>query len=157
MVSSSDPGPEGEPDGLVLEIERVLPAAREVVFAAFTDAQQLARWWGPEGYAVASLDFDPRVGESYRIEMQPPEGDNFHLTGEFREVDPPERLAFTFVWEPADPDDVETLAELSFSETGDSTVVGFRQGPFKTEARRALHRDGWGDSFDKLERLLAAG
>jgi hypothetical protein len=28
------------------------------------------------------------------------------------------------------------------------------QGPFKTEARRALHRDGWTDSFDKLERLV---
>ena len=32
--------------------------------------------------------------------------------------------------------------------------MGLTQGLFKTEARRALHRDGWGDSFDKLERLL---
>jgi uncharacterized protein YndB with AHSA1/START domain len=38
---------------------------------------------------------------------------------------------------------------------GASTTAVLRQGPFKTEERRALHREGWGDSFDKLERLLA--
>jgi uncharacterized protein YndB with AHSA1/START domain len=156
MGSRADAGPEDESDELVLEIERVLPGARESVFAAFSDPQELAKWWGPEGYAVANLEFEPRVGESYRIEMQPPEGDSFHLTGEFREVDPPKRLAFTFVWEPADPDDVETLAALSFRDLDGSTEVRFTQGPFKTEARRALHRDGWGDSFDKLERVLSA-
>ena len=156
MGSRADAGREDESDELVLEIERVLPGARESVFAAFSDPQELAKWWGPEGYAVANLEFEPRVGESYRIEMQPPEGDSFHLTGEFREVDAPKRLAFTFVWEPADPDDVETLAALSFRDLDGSTEVRFTQGPFKTEARRALHRDGWGDSFDKLERVLSA-
>ena len=37
-----------------------------------------------------------REGGGYRIAMQPPEGDLFHLQGEFREVDPPRRLAYTF-------------------------------------------------------------
>jgi uncharacterized protein YndB with AHSA1/START domain len=87
--------------------------------------------------------------------MQPPEGDPFHLTGEFREVDPPTRLAYTFRWEPPDPDDVETLAELTFRDLGGSTGVTLRQGPFKTEARRALHRDGWTESFDRLEALVS--
>ena len=75
---------------------------------------------------------------SYRIEMQPPEGDAFYLTGEFREVDPPARLAYTFVWEDPDPDDVETVVELSFRDLGESTEVAFTQGPFKTEARRGF-------------------
>jgi uncharacterized protein YndB with AHSA1/START domain len=140
----------------ILEMERVLPAAPSVVFAAFSDPNQLAKWWGPKGFTTSSLEFDPRVGESYRIEMQPPEDDPFHLTGEFREVEPPVRLAYTFVWEDPDPDDVETLVGLSFRDLGESTEVAFTQGPFKTEERRALHRDGWTDSFDKLERLLSA-
>ena len=140
----------------MLELERVLPAARAVVFAAFTDPDELAKWWGPEGFAVQSLEFQPRVGADYRIEMEPPEGERFYLVGEFREVDPPSRLAYTFVWEDPDPDDVEMLAALSFRDLGESTEVTLEQGPFKTEARRALHRDGWGDSFDKLERLLSA-
>ena len=99
---------------LTLEIKRVLPAARPVVFRAFTAPDELARWWGPDGFTVPSLEFNPRAGDSYRIEMQPPEGDPFYLTGAFREVDPPARLAYTFEWEDPDPDDVETLVELSF-------------------------------------------
>jgi uncharacterized protein YndB with AHSA1/START domain len=141
-------------EDLTLEMTRALPASRSVVWAAFTDSEQLAKWWGPKGFSVAGLEFDPRVGESYRIEMQPPEGDSFHLTGEFREVDPPARLAYTFLWEPPDADDVETLVTLSLEEHSESTVVLFTQGSFKTEARLALHRDGWGDSFDKLEKRL---
>jgi uncharacterized protein YndB with AHSA1/START domain len=142
-------------EGLTLELERVLPAPPDVAFAAFRDPGQLAGWWGPQGFTVASLRFEPRVGERYRIEMQPPDGDPFHLTGEFREVEPPARLAFTFSYEDPDPDDVETLVTLSFRDLGESTEVVFAQGPFKTEARRVLHREGWGDSFDKLERHLA--
>jgi uncharacterized protein YndB with AHSA1/START domain len=143
-------------DELTLEMKRVLPAAPSIVFGAFIDPNELAKWWGPEGFTTPSLEFDARVGESYRIEMQPPEGDPFYLSGEFREVDPPARLAYTFIWEDPDPDDVETVARLSFRGLGESTEISLTQGPFKTEARRVLHRDGWTDSFDKLERLISA-
>lgn len=137
-----------------LEIKRVLPAGRSDVFGAFSAADELASWWGPAGFTVPSLEFNPRVGGRYRIEMQPPEGDPFYLTGEFREVDPPARLGFTFVWEDPDPDDVETVAELSFRDLGESTEVALKQGPFKTEPRLELHRSGWTDSFDRLERYI---
>jgi uncharacterized protein YndB with AHSA1/START domain len=140
---------------LTLEMKRVLPAAASVVFAAFSEPNELAKWWGPQGFTTPSMEFDPRVGATYRIEMQPPEDDSFYLTGEFREVDPPARLAYTFVWEDPDPDDVETLVDLSFRDLGGSTEVAFTQGPFKTAARHGLHRDGWTDGFDKLEHLLS--
>jgi uncharacterized protein YndB with AHSA1/START domain len=143
-------------DGLTLALNRTLPAAPSLVFELFTDPNELATWWGPEGFSTPSLEFDPRVGESYRIEMQPPEGDVFYLTGEFRVVDPPTRLAYTFRWEDPDPDDVETVVDLSFRDLGGSTEVAFTQGLFKTDARRALHRDGWTDGFNKLEALLSS-
>jgi uncharacterized protein YndB with AHSA1/START domain len=82
-------------DGLTLDMSRALPGAPSRVFEAFTDPTELARWWGPEGFSTPSLEFEPRVGESYRIEMQPPEGEVFYLSGEFRMVDPPARLAYT--------------------------------------------------------------
>jgi uncharacterized protein YndB with AHSA1/START domain len=143
-------------DELTLQMRRVMPATRSVVFRAFSDPSELATFWGPQGFAIPSLDYEPRVGERYRIEMQPPEGEGFFLTGEFQEVDPPSRLSYTFVWEPPDADDVETTVGLSFAERGRSTEVDFTQGPFKTQARLAIHRDGWTDTFDKLERLVAA-
>ena len=87
--------------------------------------------------------------------MQPPEGEPFSLAGEFREVDAPELLVFTFRWEDPDPDDIENTATLLFVDRGDATEVRLTQAPFASEDRFALHRDGWGDSFDKLERLLS--
>jgi uncharacterized protein YndB with AHSA1/START domain len=143
-------------DELTLELSRVLTAVPSVAFGAFSDPSELVKWWGPEGFTTPSLEFQPRVGATYRMEMQPPEGDAFYLTGEFREVDPFARLVYTFVWEDPVPDDVETLVTLSFRDLGESTEVALRQGLFKTEARRALHRDGWSDGFDKLERLMSA-
>jgi uncharacterized protein YndB with AHSA1/START domain len=120
-----------------------------------TESDQLAGWWGPKGFIVPSVDFEPRVGGRYRIAMQPPEGELFHLHGEFREVDPPNRLSCTFVWEPPDPDDRETVVTLALEDRGDETEVSLTQGDFATEERRALHEGGWGDSFDKLAELLA--
>jgi uncharacterized protein YndB with AHSA1/START domain len=141
---------------LSLETKRVLPARPSVVFGAFSDPNELAKWWGPAGFSTPSLEFQARVGESFRIAMRPPQGDCFYLTGQFRAVDPPARLAYTFVWEDPDSDDLETLVDLSFRDLGESTEVALRQGPFRTEARRSLHRDGWTESFDKLEHLLRA-
>jgi uncharacterized protein YndB with AHSA1/START domain len=139
---------------LSLRMTRSLPATRTEVWRAMTDPGQLAKWWGPKGFTTPSVEFEPSVGASYRIAMQPPEGEPFHLIGELREVVPPERLAFTFVWEPATPDDRETLATLTLREQGEGTAVELTQGEFATEERRTLHEDGWAESFDKLEELL---
>jgi uncharacterized protein YndB with AHSA1/START domain len=142
-------------DRLVLEMTHLLPAPPPAVFAAFTDPDELRKWWGPEGFSTLGLDFDPRVGNRYRIEMQPPEGGAFYLTGEFLAVEPPSRLAYTFAWEDPDPDDVETEVQLAFEERGGSTELGLRQREFATEGRYSLHRDGWSESFEKLRRLLS--
>jgi len=142
------------PSGLSLDLTRVLPAPHSRVYACFTDAALLARWWGPRGFSIPTIEFSPGVGATYRIAMRPPEGETFALTGVFHRVDP-SHLAFSFEWEPADADDQETLAQLSFRPIDDATEVHLGQGPFKTQARRALHRDGWTESFDRLAELLA--
>jgi uncharacterized protein YndB with AHSA1/START domain len=138
-----------------LELTPVFRAPRARVFELFVDPAALARWWGPRGFSIPTIDFAPRVGATYRIEMQPPAGESFQLTGTFRVVERPSRLAFSFEWEPADPDDVETVARLSFEAIDETTEVRLTQGPFKTEERRALHRDGWTESFGKLSELVS--
>jgi uncharacterized protein YndB with AHSA1/START domain len=141
-------------DELVLCVRRTLPAARAAVYRALSEPRELAKWWGPRGFTAPSVEFDPRVGGSYRIAMQPPDGDLFLLSGEFREVDPPARLAYTFRWDPPDPEDRETLARLSLQDRGDRTEVLLTQGNFATEERLQLHEQGWADSFARLEARL---
>jgi uncharacterized protein YndB with AHSA1/START domain len=139
---------------LSLHLERVLPAAREVVFGMCAEPELLAQWWGPDGFTSTPTELDLRVGGRYRIEMQPPEGESFALAGEFRAVDPPTRLVYTFRWEPPDVDDLETVVVLSFRDRGGSTVLTVDQQPFATEARLALHEQGWSESLEHLEALF---
>jgi uncharacterized protein YndB with AHSA1/START domain len=140
--------------GLVLELKRILPASRERIFRALTEPAELAAWWGPLGYTVPDIDVDLRVGGRYRFTMEPPDGEPFHLSGEFLEIDEPSRLAYSFRWEEPDPDDRTTVVTLSLLDVGQATELSLRQGEFATEARLALHRDGWTDSFTKLRELL---
>lgn len=138
-----------------LHLEKILVVPQERVFAAFVDADQLRSWWGPAGFTVPRLEFDATEGKDYRIAMQPPDGDVFHVRGTFRAVEPPRRLALTFVYEEPDPDDQETLVTLTFDSTERGTRVILDQGPFMTAARLELHRDGWADTLERLERSLA--
>jgi uncharacterized protein YndB with AHSA1/START domain len=141
-------------DGLTLRLKRVLPCPRAVVYAALTDQAQLAKWWGPRGFTAPRVEFDPRVSGSYRIAMQPPDGDLFQLSGEFRKVDPPVCLVYTFRWHPPDPDDRETAVTLSLHEHREGTELLLIQGEFATEPRLALHEEGWSESLDRLTQLL---
>jgi uncharacterized protein YndB with AHSA1/START domain len=142
--------------GLELSLKRLQPARRAAAYRALSDPGELAKWWGPRGFTAPSVEFDPRVGGSYRIAMQPPDGDLFHLSGEFLEVNPPARLAYTFRWDPPAPDDRQTVVTLSLQARGERTEVLLTQGEFATEERRALHEGGWTDSFGRLEQVLAA-
>ena len=143
-----------EGNGFWLRMTRLLPGSRPDVWRAMTDPAELARWWGPHGFSTPSIEFEPRIGGSYRIAMRPAEGEVFHLDGEFREVDPPSRIAYTFRWNPPAPDDRETLVTLSLREQGKQTEVELAQGEFATQERLELHDGGWNDSFEKLQGLL---
>jgi len=141
---------------LTLRLDRVLPAPRPRVFSACIEPADLAQWWGPHGFTTPEVDVDLRIGGTYRFGMQPPDGELFHLSGEFQEIEPPARLVYTFRWEEPDPDDRETVVTLSLNDRGDSTEVVVVQSGFATEARRALHVDGWTDCFDRLQGLMSS-
>jgi uncharacterized protein YndB with AHSA1/START domain len=88
------------------------------------------------------------------VRAKPPEGAAFHITGEFREVEPQQRLVYTFEYEEPDPDDRETVVALSFVDVAKGTRLVLDHGPFATRARRALHERGWTETLDGLERFL---
>jgi len=130
-----------ETGGLVLNLECTLAARPEEVFRMLTESAEL----------------NLTEGGRYRFSMTPPEGEPFHLSGEFLEIDPPWRLVYTFRWEEPAPDDRETVVDLSLGSTGEGTRLVLAQGPFLTEERLALHRNGWTESFEKLQAVLGGG
>lgn len=136
--------------GLVLNLEFTLEARPEEIFRLLTEPTELVTWWGPHGFTIPAVDLNLTVGGRYRFRMKPPDGEPFHLSGEFLEIDSPRRLAYTFHWEEPAPDDRESVVEISLWSAGDGTRVALSQGPFLSEERLDLHRNGWIESFEKL-------
>jgi uncharacterized protein YndB with AHSA1/START domain len=122
-----------------------------------TESAELVKWWGPHGFVTPEATLDVRVGGGYRFSMQPPEGEVFHLAGEFLEVDPDRRLVFTFRWEEPTADDRETVVTLSLRPLGDATELSLAQGQFATDERLRLHLNGWTESLEKLRDLVETG
>ncbi len=79
-----------------LSLTRTFAASREKVFRAWTDPEELKKWFGPIGYSTLIAEVDLRVGGKYRLGMRKlPDGDIFYLTGTYREVRTPEKLVYT--------------------------------------------------------------
>ncbi len=138
----------------MLRLQCVLDVPPAGIFAMMTEPTELARWWGPRGFTVPEVELNLEVGGAYRLSMQPPDGDLFHISGEFQEIDSPGRLVYTFGYEEPTPDDLPTVVTLELVARGDATEVSLTQGMFATDERLSLHRDGWTDSFEKLREVL---
>jgi uncharacterized protein YndB with AHSA1/START domain len=143
-----------ETGGLALNLECTLAALPEEVFRKLTEPAELVKWWGPHGFAIPEAEVNLVVGGRYRFAMTPPDGEPFHLSGDFLEIDPPWRLVYTFRWEEPTPDDRETVVDLSLGSIGNGTRIVLLQRPFLTEERLDLHRNGWTESFEKLQAVL---
>jgi len=76
-------------------ITREFDAPRELVFQAWTDPKLLAQWWGPKGFTNPVCEWDARPGGKIYDVMRAPNGAEHPMGGEFREIDPPERLVFS--------------------------------------------------------------
>src|SRR5262245_53222787 len=85
--------------GREIVLTRAFNAPRHLVFDAFTKAHHVARWWGPRYLTLAVCEIDLRVGGAYRFVQRAPDGDEFAFSGVYREIVPPERLVYTFVFE----------------------------------------------------------
>ena len=76
-------------------ITREFDAPRDLVFQAWTDPKHLAQWWGPKGFTNPVCEWDALPGNTIHVVMRAPDGTEYPMGGEFREVVAPERLVFT--------------------------------------------------------------
>jgi uncharacterized protein YndB with AHSA1/START domain len=143
--------------GHTLTIERTFRAPAQRVFAAFTNPEVMRRWWHAErDWETSEAKVDLRVGGEIRVVMgDPTAGAEYGGGGRYTEIDPPRRLAFTWIWDD-DEDATPMLIEIDFEERDGVTVVRFtHEGLWNEEAVRS-HRAGWTGAFDNLDDALAA-
>lgn len=162
MVGSSTANKESfevtTPSEREIRMTRLFSAPRQLVFEAMTKAEHVRRWWGQlgEGYSVPVCEFDPRPGGKWRFVNRHPGGEAaFH--GEIREIDPPDRIVFTEIFE-AFPDTVSVVTSV-FTEEGGKTRLTVTVRYPSPEVRDIVLASGMargaGISYDRLEDLVA--
>ena len=145
-----------------ITITRVFDAPRALVFKAWTDAAQLAQWWGPKGFTNPVCEIDARVGGAIRIHMRAPDGAIYPMGGEIREIVEPERLVFTNnALDDAGNHIIEGFTTVTFVDEGGKTKMTLHtRGSAVVEKAVAYLQGmemGWTMSIDKLAALLARG
>jgi uncharacterized protein YndB with AHSA1/START domain len=139
-------------DAIVLVVRRTIRAPAERVFAAWTEPSQLRAWWGPRPVTCSAAEVDLRIGGRYRIENALPEGTTVTIAGEFRAIEPPHRLVYTWRMG-AGPEEEESLVTVRFEARGDATEVVIVHEQLASQPVRESHEKGWDGCLDGLERI----
>lgn len=153
-------------------ISRVFDASRERMWKAWTDAERLAKWWGPKDFDIVSVKLDLRPGGTCHYCLKSPEGQEMWGKFIFREIVPQERLVFIVGFSderegltrhPMSPDwPLKILSTVTLVEDGDKTIVTVRWLPYEAtereseafEAGRDSMKAGWTGTFDRLDDYL---
>jgi len=144
-----------------VRIERVFDALRELVFKCFTDEKLLAKWWGPKDFTNPVCELDLHPGGKIRIDMTAPDGTVYPMTGFFRVIDPPQHLLFTTAaFEDENGNSkLEDSNTVTLEEKNGQTFLQLHAEVTKAEPEtfEALSgmKEGWIESFDRLEKLLS--
>jgi uncharacterized protein YndB with AHSA1/START domain len=146
--------------GKELRVTRIFDASRKIVFAAWTDAKQMAQWWGPTGFTNPVCELDVRPGGAIRIDMRAPDGVVYPMGGSFVEVVPPERIVFTSVALDMDGRPMfENLNTVTFAEQDGKTVMTLHARVAKSTAAAVQYLAGmdlgWKLTLDRLEAFVA--
>ncbi|HLW58535.1 MAG TPA: SRPBCC domain-containing protein [bacterium] len=134
-----------------LVIRKVIQASCEEVFAAWIDPKSIGEWMCPGEIVTAEAQLDPRGGGTYRIVMKGTRA--IDHTGEYLVVEPPSKLAFT--WISKTTGNQPTLVTVELFERGSACELVLTHERFANADEVKRHQGGWGQIVDKLARYLA--
>lgn len=136
-----------------LTINRRIKAPPAKIFAAWTQAAQLAQWFGPEQITDVSAEVDARPGGRFRVVMFEQNGERHEVSGIYRDVEQDRKLVFTWSW--ISTPERESLVTVLLKPDAEGTLLTLTHEQLFDEAVRDGHARGWTGSLNKLERYLA--
>jgi uncharacterized protein YndB with AHSA1/START domain len=155
-------------DGNDLVLERLLHAPRELVWRAWTDPEQLKRWWAPRPYQTPEVEMELRPGGKFYVRMTGPDGFDIRGTDCFLEVVEGERIVWTTALGPGfrpveiieDCGGFPFTAIMTFEDNGDGRTRYKAVALHRNEADRETHaklgfHEGWGTCADQLAEVAS--
>ncbi|REE56282.1 uncharacterized protein YndB with AHSA1/START domain [Paenibacillus taihuensis] len=131
---------------------RIMHAPREVVFEAWRNPEQLASWWGPNGFTNTFDTFEFKPGGDWEFVMHGPDGTDYKNKSQFIEIDAPERIVFkhlngphfqmTATLEEVDANNTKLTWRMLFDTAGEFEMV------------KSYAIEGNEQNFDRLQAVL---
>lgn len=148
MSQTNDP----TTDPSAVRTERVFSADAQRIFAAFSDPEQLATWWGPKDFTNTFERFEFTVGGRWVFVMNAPNGAQYPNESVFVEIQPESRIVIEHVVNPWFRLTVTLTAlgertRLGWEQTFESPEVAAKMRPLSGVANEQV--------LDRLEALLA--
>jgi uncharacterized protein YndB with AHSA1/START domain len=133
-------------DTIVKEI--TIKGSAKRIFAALTNPEERVKWWGVGRFQAIQMESDLRPGGKWAMRGTGIGGRPFSVVGEYRKVEPPHLLVFT--WLPDWQDDAtESLVRFDLNEKDGVTTVRLTHSGLITERSRTSHR-GWPEILASL-------
>jgi uncharacterized protein YndB with AHSA1/START domain len=143
---------------LEIVMSRVFDAPRELVYKAHTEPEHVARWWRPRGTTLPVCEIDLRAGGRWRFVIRKADGTEYVFFGVFREIVPPERLVWTFSFEPMP--DAMSVETITFEDIDGKTKVTATSVFDSRESRDGMVASGMEsgatETWDRLAEHLQA-
>ena len=136
----------------VVRVRRRMPASREIVYEAWTTAEGFRHWMCPGDVVSAAATLDVRVGGAFRIVMKSQNAEHVH-TGVYQIVEPPAKLAFTWIASNHPPTRV-TVEFLDLGVENESEIV-ITHEDFTIPDVAKRYQGGWSTIAEKLAAYLA--
>lgn len=150
-----------------LIITRLFEAPIEKVWKAWTEPEQMMKWWGPKDFIAPEIKIDFKEGGKYLFCMQGPDGKKFWSTGTYKEIVPMTRLVSTDSFSnekgeviPASDYGMEgdfpleLLVTITFKDLGEQTKMTLHHSGLPAGQMEEMTSAGWNQSFDKLAESL---
>lgn len=141
------------PDARSIDIRRRFPGSAALMWRMFTDPAHFARWWGPEGTTCTKCAIDLRPGGAWETVITGAEMGDMPVGGIYREIDPPNRVSFTWGWRNAETPH-ESLVLIELTDIGDECEVRILHRDLG-EDQTDSHLGGWTSALDCLAAELA--
>jgi uncharacterized protein YndB with AHSA1/START domain len=137
-----------------LLITRQLDAPIDLVWEAWTRAEHIANWWGPDGFTNTITKMDMRPGGEWELVMHGPDGTDYKNVSVFKEIVPLKKIVYEHITGP------KFVATINFERRGEQTYISWHMlfesaEEFIRTVKTFKADEGLRQNMEKLSAYLA--